>query len=229
MDMFINNHLRYSKTYKEQEARRNRLIRRLFNYYKKELQAEGLPIKLMIQNKGNMYGSSRAHYIFQYYGNYTGRVAKVILNIRAIDQRIKEGYGEDYYKGRNIRLAFVLHNRHICLRFILLHELAHCISYLRGNLNRINHKDHSHEVYADSFALEHLKIKDQTRQPEVQTRPQTRPEEAEVIRLYNAGNGTSQIARILNIKDPRSVRYILTKNGIKLRSPKNVQISQQAQ
>ena len=63
--------------------------------------------------------------------------------------RVKNGYNDNYYyNGRGKRLNFVICNKKLALRFVILHELGHC------KLREVNNNS---EYGADSYAIEQLK------------------------------------------------------------------------
>ena len=198
--------------------RRKTLIRKLFKEVAKEtIGAENLGrVKLLILTRSRRWSS----YCKYFYDNSI----TIGLNLKGLEYTIKEGYTSCYYKDRPERLnKYIINNRHNALRFILYHEARHAWQRINGK-NRDN--EYQQEYDADSWALAHIKTRPQNRKT---TRPdQTRkpvktfiPKVTEYIRLYNLGYSTSKIAKIYGIKDPRSVRYYLTKAGISLRRKEN--------
>ena len=134
------------------------------------------------------------------------------LNLYALENRIIEGYNDGYYPSRIERLnKHILHNRHNALRFMLYHELRHAWQRLNNR-----HRDNLtiKEFDADGWALAHLNIKKLA-----QVKPDKKV--SEYTRLYKTGISTSKIAELYKIKDPRSIRYHLTKSGISLRRKYN--------
>ena len=182
--------------------KRHTLIRKLFKEVAKEtVGAEKLRrIKLIILTAGRV----RASYCrFFYDGSIT-----IVLNLKGIEYNVRNGYSSSYYKDRPERLnKYIKKNRHNALRFVLYHEARHAWQSIKGDRKYIDNEE-VRERDADSWALAHI-----------QTRPVKTfiPKATEYIRLYNLGYTTSKIALLCKIKDPRSVRYYLTKAGINLR------------
>lgn len=173
--------------------KRKTLIRKLFKEVAKETIGKvKVPPKLRIIDKRE-YSTCRTF--------FDGEIV-ILLGLSGVNARVRSGYPADYYKGRPDRLnKYIIKNRHNALRFILYHELRHAWQRL-NDINRDN--EYQREYDADSWALAHIK-----------TRPETKV--VEYIDLYNAGVSTAKIALLCKVKDPRSIRYYLTKAGINLR------------
>jgi len=178
--------------------KRKHLIRKLFKEVAKETVGSYSSLKLRIIDKRN-YSTCIAY--------YNGDI-NILLGLNGVEKRVKYGYPNDYYINRPERLnKYIIRNRHNALRFVLYHELRHA-------WQRINDIYLNDEYDADTWALAHIKARpDQTRKP-VKT---FIPKATEYIRLYNLKYTTSEIARLCKVKDPRIIRYYLTKAGISLR------------
>lgn len=186
--------------------KRKHLIKKLFKDVAKEtVGAENLRrLKLIVLIKS----WHRASYC-KYFNDGSITIG---LNLRGIEYRIREGYSPSYYSTRPDRLnKYIIRNRHNALRFVLWHEARHAWQRL-NDTNRTS--EYQKEFDADSWALAHIKTK---KPDQIKTAQTFIPKATEYIRLYNLGYSTSKIAVLCKIKDPRSVRYYLTKAGINLR------------
>jgi hypothetical protein len=202
--------------------KRKHLIRKLFKEVAKEtVGPENLrKVKLIILSKigrGSSYCRCRHRYIWN--DSQQGQVTSITigLNLRGLEDRIRNGYGSSYYEGRPERLnKYIIKNRHNALRFILYHEARHAWQRLNKR-NRANLIEKERD--ADSWALAHLLTRPQklqTRKPD-QTFTRPEPKVEEYIKLYTSGISTARIAVLCKVKDPRSIRYYLKKAGIILR------------
>ena len=188
----------------ERLKKRKDLIKKLFkNAAKETVGIDNLNrVKLRIITKNTSSNGS-------YCGNRNGSIV-VGINLKGLETRIKQGYSPSYYPTRPLRLnRYILNNRHNALRFVIYHEVRHAYQRI-NNINRDN--QYQKEYDADSWALAHI---NKTRQTEpIKT---NRVPVNDYIELYNKGYSTTKIAFMFKIKDPRSVRYYLTKAGISLR------------
>ena len=67
--------------------------------------------------------------------------------VSVYNDRVKNGFGNGYYPGRQDKTSFVLNNKRLALRFVILHEIGHII----GRLNNSNT-----ELFADDYAITEL-------------------------------------------------------------------------
>lgn len=189
--------------------KRKTLIRKLFKEVAKETvgpeNLKKLKFKIELQGRGASYCGVR--------WDWRGKKYILIgLDLEGLLYQVKNGYSSIYYKTRPELLnKYIINNRHNALRFILWHEARHAWQRIYDK-NRDN--EEIRERDADSWALAHIKTR-----PQDQTRPVKTfiPKATEYIRLYNLGYSTTKIAQVCKIKDPRSIRYYLTKAGINLR------------
>jgi Zn-dependent peptidase ImmA (M78 family) len=81
--------------------------------------------------------------------NFTKHI--IGINILSLAHRVKYGYSGlgEYYQGRGDKLSFVKGNRKLALRFVILHELGHCLFKRSKNLK-------TRECNADDFAINTL-------------------------------------------------------------------------
>lgn len=195
--------------------KRKYLIKKLFKVVAKEtVGAENSKkVKLLILTKYRHNGSFCRP-------NYNGII--IGLNLKGLEVRIKEGYSPSYYADRPDRLnKYIINNRHNTLRFILYHEARH--AWQKLNNDKFTPTKFDQEFDADSWALAHIKTRPQDRKTKKTDQIKTGavqtfiPKAIEYIRLYNLGYTTTKIALLCKVKDPRSVRYYLTKAGINLR------------
>ncbi|MHA1704078.1 MAG: hypothetical protein ACTSWK_17640 [Promethearchaeota archaeon] len=129
--------------YQKQKTKRKKLIRQLINDLLKDIPLND-DLKIRINN-GGMYLNNKAR---RYYNpDNRQRYSRIILNLGSIENRIKFGYSNSYYKDRDKRLSFVKGNRKLTLYFIILHEIGHC--YLRQIKQNT-------EYNADSFSIFYL-------------------------------------------------------------------------
>ena len=134
------------------------LITKLFNSYIEKLNIKTLPIKIRFKLNGY---SSKSKSRFKYNNDKMDfeLVNHVIICLNSLKVRVKKGYSSDYYNDRDKKLSFAKGNRHLIIRFILLHELKHSIDYLNDFAdykdNIISKKEI--ESKADNFAIEKLK------------------------------------------------------------------------
>jgi Zn-dependent peptidase ImmA (M78 family) len=70
------------------------------------------------------------------------------INLLSLRRRIIKGYNNSYYSGRHNKLSFVIGNKRLALRFVIYHELGHCLLREQGNNSEVN---------ADNFAIDKLK------------------------------------------------------------------------
>jgi hypothetical protein len=119
--------------------KRKRLIKKFLKSIPEVKQLRN-PVKLTITNNDGDYYRSN----FVMHTNYSHLIT---LRLPTIDKRIKKGYNS-YYPGRFERLSFVLNNRRLAIRFIILHELGHCI--LQENYG-------NSESGADDYAINKLR------------------------------------------------------------------------
>jgi hypothetical protein len=133
---------------------RKRLVRNLALYY---IRKSNIKSKVSLYINDNEYisrGSSRVYHDYNLH--------KITLDLPSIyKDRIKNGYGASYYTGRGERLNFVIGNKKLALRFVILHELGHCIN---EDKDRAENKDNIYdkncyntELQADNWALKQLK------------------------------------------------------------------------
>jgi len=192
--------------------KRKRLIKRLYKEIGKETVGTNLSqVKLVI-----LLNSTRgASYCRTKYNIFKGPRCIIGLNLRGMLDQVKDGYRSDYYATRPDRLnKYIINNRHNALRFLLYHELRHAYQKF-AKLEFASRGEREYD--ADTWAIAHLNIRkpNQTKKPDpIKT---NKPHISDYIELYNKGYSTSKIAYMLKIKDPRSVRYYLTKAGINLR------------
>jgi len=126
------------------EKKQKELIKKLFKNYVKKLSIEKLPIKIRVTKS---YISFSKTWNF----HYNNKPAKNFVNIglKGIKYFSKKGYSDSYYNGRHEYLNFLIGNKHLHLRFVILHELKHSIDRLTEN--EVTEKN------ADIFAIEKLK------------------------------------------------------------------------
>ena len=142
--------------------RRNALIKKLFDNCKKVIgYNESIPCKLRISKRSATNRTNR------WYNRYTGEVKHVItLNTRLLREgRIHTGYSGSYYEKRGEKLNhLVIGNYKKCLRFVILHELAHAhfnnkyiavLNRPQNDYNTVRGKIRN-EKYADNLALRYI-------------------------------------------------------------------------
>jgi hypothetical protein len=136
------------------DLKRKHLIKKLFKVVVKEtIDNTNIPIKLRI----NARGCGRSYCRTRFNTNGGIYSISIVLDLRGIEKRIKEGYLPAYYDKRPQRLnRYIIKNRHNALRFLLYHELRHAYQRIY-NINRDS--IYQKEFDADSWALAHLKIK----------------------------------------------------------------------
>jgi hypothetical protein len=131
------------------EYNRKKLIKKLFKNIAKDIPSD-IPTELRINADDNY---SKCYSFVNYY-NFKN---KITLSLIGLKERIKWGYSNDYYSGRHEKLAFVLHNKKLALRFILLHELGHTVMRKELGLEEMHKSKEVCEKFADDFAIEQLK------------------------------------------------------------------------
>lgn len=132
------------------------LITKLFNNYIEKLNIKTLPIKIRFKLNG-FTSKSKSRFKYNNDKNDFELVNNVIICLNALKVRAKKGYSADYYNDRDKKLSFAKGNRHLIIRFVLLHELKHSIDYLNDFSDYsdiITQKDI--ESKADDFAIEKL-------------------------------------------------------------------------
>lgn len=104
-----------------------------------------VPIKLRIPHKKRQYSYCKSRRYVD------GGIAYFVIsyNLRSSKELVKKGYSNYYYNDRAEKLKFLKGNRHLFIRFTLLHELGHAI--LQYNTPSLNN-----EINADNFALKAL-------------------------------------------------------------------------
>lgn len=142
--------------YIKQITKRKGLIRKLFE----EIAVETVGIKnlkrvklliLTRYGRGTSYCGTR-------YNKEGEEYIRVCLNLRALEIRIREGYGlPNYYNTRPDRInKYVKKNRHNALRFVLYHETRHAYQRI-NNINRDN--SYTKEYDADTWAIKQLEAR----------------------------------------------------------------------
>jgi len=137
--------------------KRNKLIKDLFDNYKKIIcyNDAKIPCKIRISNNSHIGGRFYITYN-PYTNNLKGSININPYIIRKI--RIKKGYGiNSYYKNRGEKIdKYILGNYKKALRFVILHEFGHLNYYnkygRKGSKKSLVRK----ELYADNFALRYL-------------------------------------------------------------------------
>lgn len=131
-----------NKTIKQlRRLKRKRYIRKLFKHYYLKTPTNKTVLQIIDNDDKSQQSSSASHW-----GD--GR-HRIILDLPSLyNVRVKIGFNNGYYPDRNTRLYFVKNNKKLALRFIILHELAHCALRERGA---------NSEYRADTYAIEVLK------------------------------------------------------------------------
>ena len=127
---------------KKRKLKRKKLIKKLFlNILKNKIVNK---TKIRIVDRED-YPRNKSSFVIHKNNNTKHTVT---INLLGLKDRIKNGYDDSYYSDRPKRLDFVKKNRKIALRFVLLHELGHCI---------LREQDNNSEFNADSYAIDILK------------------------------------------------------------------------
>jgi hypothetical protein len=139
--------------YNKNELKRKELIKKLTRHIISDVSYEGLPINLRVSNIGKRC-YAKSHF------TYNGILIKHTINLSldSLWRNVKYGYNDGYYAGRCNKLSFVIDDRKIALRFVILHELKHVIdvskagSFSTYKLNGL----YNNEKNADDFAIDYL-------------------------------------------------------------------------
>jgi len=130
-----------SRARAERKLKRKLYIRKLFKHYITKEKLNNIKLRIIDKDYFSRGYSYAQHYINKH---------KITLDLISIyKDRIKNGYDDNYYyKGRFNRLNFVIGNKRLALRFVILHELGHC---------KLKELDNNSEFGADTYAIEQLK------------------------------------------------------------------------
>lgn len=131
---------------KTKKQKRKELVRKLFYNILSAVRLQNEPIKLVIKNH-SFYTNGQIKILFNHNKELVRAI--VLLNLDAIGVLSSAGLGNHYYKNRSENTAFLKHNKHKMLRFIILHELGHFY-------NRVYNLRENTEKNADTFAIENL-------------------------------------------------------------------------
>ena len=137
------------------QLKRKKEIKNLFNRIKSNFDFNGIPLSITVKEKGKANSLACDYTILSGIKKIT-----VIVSINSIKKRVKEGYLDDYYKGRAKKInPFILGNRHLTYRFIILHEISHAIDLIKnyGFEKYCKLDDITRETSADDNALNNLK------------------------------------------------------------------------
>lgn len=146
-------------------TRHRKLIKMLFEDLKDEVIPKDYHslIKIRITDTPFIRGnSSRCKTIYN--DKLNNDIYRIIINLDLISLKdtVKNGYTDHYYQTRRNKLFFVIGNRRLAIRFVLLHELRHAYQRIykvkrdnKYNLNWVLNK--VKEIDADDFAISKLK------------------------------------------------------------------------
>jgi hypothetical protein len=126
---------------KKRALKRKTIIRKIFKRYISQAGLEKLTGLRIIDKDESSRGCS-------FVNHYDNKHIITLDLISLYSDRVKYGYEDFYYNGRNKRLSFVIGNKKLALRFVILHELGHCI---------LREKEQNSEFGADTYAIEQLK------------------------------------------------------------------------
>ena len=136
----------------KKELKRKLLIRELFNKIKGDFNIQNT--SLDFEDDKEINGSCAMQ------KKIDNKVHAIIkLSIHGFGVRIKKGYTNYYYPKRHNRLAFVKNNKHVLVRFVILHELGHVIHGIKCIKENLEYKwtgKETRERFADNFALHHI-------------------------------------------------------------------------
>jgi len=126
-------------------------------------------INFRVCNKLHRYNNTRVRTITKYlYNNREIKKDKkytVCFDFTILEQLAYTGFSNDYYKCRHLTLSFLLQNKKLLARFIILHELKHIIDdlkgysydYFIGKINECGRFIHTSEINADKWSCNKLK------------------------------------------------------------------------
>ena len=142
----------------KRQDKRKKLIKDLFEELKGSIikyNPDNVKIKFRVQ-KGYSGNSSGVTYWSDKDSDKLDLLS-IKLNLYSFKRRYKEGYTDYYYKDRGRFLNnYILHNRKNALKFILLHELAHCKIALHNKTNYSKVDKSNNERLADRIAIKLL-------------------------------------------------------------------------
>jgi Zn-dependent peptidase ImmA (M78 family) len=130
---------------KKRALKRKIYIRKLFKHYLSKEHLNKTTLRIIDKDDLSKGYSGVIH------DNFT-RGHTIRIDLPSIyKDRVKNGYGISYYNNRDERLFFIRNNKKLALRFVILHELGHCILKERGDFDKKNR-----EYNSDSYAIEQL-------------------------------------------------------------------------
>ncbi len=119
-------------------------------------------IKFRINNKINLVAQtvcySKNTRILTGFNNSvnSGKLIKsiIVINLKSLENECNNGYKNVYYQGRADNLNFVIHNKKLGLKFVLLHEIRHT----RQRIENLQFKSKGdREFDSDNFAINYLR------------------------------------------------------------------------
>ena len=137
--------------------KRKKLVKKLFNRILIDNNVDIDLQKIIELGFRDNVGASQCRCFSNHYTQELTKV-KIVIDLKSIVKRIKQGYSDKYYEGRKNKLnPLILNNRKRHIRFVLLHELKHAIDRKEIGYEYVNWNCEKVEKRADDFAIERLK------------------------------------------------------------------------
>lgn len=127
----------------KRELTRQALIAKLFYSMLKYFKLENINFEFSYNDNNELS--------FYYY--HQSKNCGITIDLNLLHKFLKMPMDDDYYIGRGDKINFMLNNKHNYIRFILLHELNHFITFQKNKDNYKNISKIDRELTADDFGL----------------------------------------------------------------------------